>query len=67
MIELIAIGVALLLIAAVLIFDHRQRQREARRHGDTVFLQHALTVAQQGRRRRPKTDPRIQRRRYGHE
>lgn len=68
MIPIIAIGVAILLVAAVLIFDARQRRREARHRGDTVFLAHALQVAQQDRRRRPKVDPRIQRkRRYGHE
>ena len=68
MIEIIAIGVAVLLIAGVLLIDWRQRRREARRIGDTVFLGKALLIAQQGRRRRPKVDRRIQRhRRYGHE
>lgn len=65
MIAALAIGIAILVIAVTLWLDHRQRRREARRHGDAVFLRHALDVAKRGRRIRPKIDPRIQRRRYG--
>lgn len=57
--------VALLIVVAVLAWDHRQRRREARRRGDMAFLAQALEVAQRNRRRRPKVDRRIQRRRYG--
>lgn len=57
--------VALLIVAAVLVWDHHQRRREARRRGDMAFMAHALEVAQRNGRRRPKVDRRIQRRRYG--
>lgn len=65
MIEIGALLAAAVLLAAVLVLDARQRRREARRVADAVFLADAARWAQTGRRRRPKVDRRIQRRRYG--
>lgn len=56
---------AIALVVGVYVLDARQRRREARRRADAVFLADVARVMQTGRRRRPKVDPRIQRRRFG--
>ena len=65
MTPLIVLLVPVAVLLAFGLYELRRRRREARRRGDAVFLAHALNVAQTKRRRRPKVDRRIQRRRYG--
>lgn len=62
---LLVIGGAVLLVAATLVFDARQRRRERARRRDLTVLADAFVRAQQRGHKRPKADRRIQRRRFG--